>query len=126
MFTSAESNIRSVSEHFPQRVGRLTLRLLLALSFVAAITFVFVRLIPVNATSVPSVRPVVTRHINTSGFSRAKELILFRHTEKGLLLADDAPPFFRPDTSHHCGSADSTLNISSVFAGTCADVLAAG
>ena len=52
MFTSAESNIRSVSEHFPQRVGRLTLRLLLALSFVAAITFVFVRLIPVNATSV--------------------------------------------------------------------------
>ena len=52
MFTSAESNIRSVSEDFPQKVGRLTLRLLLALSFVAAITFVFVRLIPVNATSV--------------------------------------------------------------------------
>jgi two-component system sensor histidine kinase KdpD len=52
MVTLGESNIRCISEDFPQKVGRLTLRLLLALSLVAAITFVFSRLIHVNATSV--------------------------------------------------------------------------
>ena len=52
MVTSAESKIHSVSENFPQKAMRLTLRLLLALSLVAAITFVFFRLIHVNATSV--------------------------------------------------------------------------
>src|ERR1017187_8546626 len=52
MVTSAESKIHSVSENFPQKAMRLALRLLLALSLVAAITFVFVRLIHVNATSV--------------------------------------------------------------------------
>jgi two-component system sensor histidine kinase KdpD len=51
MVTSAESKIHSVSENFPQKALRLTLRLLLALSLVAAITFVFFRLIRVNATT---------------------------------------------------------------------------
>src|ERR1700730_8629265 len=52
MVTSAKSNIRSIPEGFRQQAGRLTLRLLLALSLVATITFVFFRLIHVNATSV--------------------------------------------------------------------------
>ena len=52
MVTSAESNIRSVSEGLLLKAGRLILRLFLALSLVAAITFVFFRLIHVNATSV--------------------------------------------------------------------------
>src|SRR3984893_14379445 len=52
MVTSAKSNIRSIPEGFRQKAGRLTLRLLLALSLVATITFVFFRLIHVDATSV--------------------------------------------------------------------------
>src|ERR1039458_3744502 len=48
MVTSAESNIRSVSEGLLLKAGRLILRLFLALSLVAAITFVFFRLIHVN------------------------------------------------------------------------------
>jgi two-component system sensor histidine kinase KdpD len=52
MVTLAQSNIHSSSEGFLQKVARLALRLLLALSLIAAITFVFVRLIHVNATSV--------------------------------------------------------------------------
>jgi two-component system sensor histidine kinase KdpD len=46
------SNIHSVSEGFLLKAGRLALRLLLALSLVAAITFVFIHLIQVNAASV--------------------------------------------------------------------------
>ncbi len=52
MVTLAESNNRPISESVLQKVARLTLRLLLALSLIAAITFVFVRHIHVNATSV--------------------------------------------------------------------------
>jgi two-component system sensor histidine kinase KdpD len=52
MVTLAKSNSHSIPEGFMRKFGRLTLRLLLALSFIAAITFVFVRLIHVNATSV--------------------------------------------------------------------------
>ena len=52
MVTSAESNIRSVSGDLLWKVGRLAVRLLLALSLIATITFVFFRLIHVNATSV--------------------------------------------------------------------------
>src|ERR1700694_5692261 len=52
MVSLTRSNISSVSESLPHKTGRLTLRLLLALSLVAAITFVFFRLIHVNATTV--------------------------------------------------------------------------
>ena len=52
MVTLAESNNRPISESVLQKVARLILRLLLALSLIAAITFVFVRHIHVNATSV--------------------------------------------------------------------------
>ena len=52
MVTSTGSTIRSVSGGFLRQAGYLTLRLLLALSLVAAITFVFFRVIHVNATSV--------------------------------------------------------------------------
>ena len=52
MVTSAQSNIRSVSGDLLWKVGRLAVRLLLALSLIATITFVFFRLIHVNATSV--------------------------------------------------------------------------
>ncbi len=51
MVSSTGSNISSVSESLPHKTGRLTLRLLLALSLVAAITFVFFRLIHVNPTT---------------------------------------------------------------------------
>jgi two-component system sensor histidine kinase KdpD len=52
MVTSTGSTIRSVSGGFLRQAGYLTLRLLLALSLVAAITFIFFRVIHVNATSV--------------------------------------------------------------------------
>ena len=52
MVSSTGSKISSVSESLPHKTRRLTLRLLLALSLVAAITFVFFRLIHVNPTSV--------------------------------------------------------------------------
>ena len=52
MVAPTGSNIHSVFETFPQKAGRLTLRLLLALGLVATITFVFFRLIHVNATTV--------------------------------------------------------------------------
>jgi hypothetical protein len=52
MVASTGSNINSVSENLWRKAGRLTLHLLVALSLVAAITFVFFRLIHVNATSV--------------------------------------------------------------------------
>lgn len=52
MVASTGSTIRSVSDGFLRQAGYLTLRLLLALSLVAAITFVFFRVIHVNATSV--------------------------------------------------------------------------
>jgi two-component system sensor histidine kinase KdpD len=52
MLTWGESNNHSVSDGLVQKAGLLTLRLLLALSFVAAITFVFNRLVHVNSTTV--------------------------------------------------------------------------
>ena len=52
MVSLTGSNITYVPESVSRNVGRLTLRLLLALSLVAAITFVFFRLIHVNATTV--------------------------------------------------------------------------
>src|ERR1700676_2081270 len=52
MVAPTGANIPSVFETFPQKAGRLTLRLLLALGLVATITFVFFRLIHVNATTV--------------------------------------------------------------------------
>ena len=52
MVAPTGSNIHSVFAEFPQKAGRLTLRLLLALGLVATITFVFFRLIHVNATTV--------------------------------------------------------------------------
>jgi two-component system, OmpR family, sensor histidine kinase KdpD len=51
MVTLAKSNKLSNTEGLPKKVARLSLRLFLALSLVAAITFVFFRLIHVNATS---------------------------------------------------------------------------
>ena len=52
MVASTGSNINSVSENLWRKSGRLTLHLLVALSLVAAITFVFFRLIHVNVTTV--------------------------------------------------------------------------
>src|SRR6202162_3407820 len=52
MVSLAKSNTRPTSEGLLRKATRLTLRLLLALSLVATITFVFFRLIHVNATSV--------------------------------------------------------------------------
>ena len=52
MVASTGSNINSVSENLWRKSGRLTLHLLIALSIVAAITFVFFRLIHVNVTTV--------------------------------------------------------------------------
>lgn len=52
MVASTGSTIRSVSAGSLRRAGYLILRHLLALSLIAAITFVFFRLIPVNATTV--------------------------------------------------------------------------
>lgn len=52
MVASTGSTIRSVSAGVLHQAGYLALRLLLALSLIAAITFVFFRLIPVNATTV--------------------------------------------------------------------------
>jgi two-component system, OmpR family, sensor histidine kinase KdpD len=51
MTASTGSNVHAVSEGFLLKAERLTLRLLLALSLVAAITFVCFRLIQVNATT---------------------------------------------------------------------------
>jgi two-component system sensor histidine kinase KdpD len=52
MVASTGSNINSVSKSLWRKTGRLTLHLLVPLSLVAAITFVFFRLIHVNATTV--------------------------------------------------------------------------
>ena len=52
MVSSTGSTISSVSKRLRRKAGRLSLRLLLALSLVVAITFVFFRLIHVNATTV--------------------------------------------------------------------------
>ncbi|MGA7545972.1 MAG: ATP-binding protein [Methyloceanibacter sp.] len=52
MIASTGSTIRSVSSGSLRQAGYLVLRHLLALSLIAAITFVFFRLIPVNATTV--------------------------------------------------------------------------
>jgi len=52
MVASTGSTIRSVSAGSLRQAGYLILRHLLALSLIAAITFVFFRLIPVNATTV--------------------------------------------------------------------------
>ncbi len=50
--STAGSTTQSVSAGFLQQTGSLALRLLLGLSLIAAITFTFIRLIPVNATTV--------------------------------------------------------------------------
>ena len=52
MVSSTRSNSNSVSESFLRKAGFLTLRLLLALGLVVAITFVFFHVIHVNATTV--------------------------------------------------------------------------
>jgi len=52
MVASTGSSTNFVSESLWRRSGRLTLHLLVAMSLVAAITFVFFRLIHVNATTV--------------------------------------------------------------------------
>jgi two-component system sensor histidine kinase KdpD len=52
MVTSTKTNAASNSGGFLRKTGRLTVRLLLALGLVAAMTYVFVRVIDVNATSV--------------------------------------------------------------------------
>jgi two-component system, OmpR family, sensor histidine kinase KdpD len=67
MVTWPGSTIHSVSENLPQKVMRLTLRLLVALSLVATITFVFVRAIHVNATSVGFFYLVAILVIATTG-----------------------------------------------------------
>jgi two-component system sensor histidine kinase KdpD len=52
MIASKESKFHYIFEGYPRKAGRLALRFVLALSLVAAITFVFFRLIHVNATTV--------------------------------------------------------------------------
>lgn len=61
------SDIGLFSEEFPQRAVRLVLRLLLALSLVAAITFVFFRFIHVNVTTVGFFYLVAILVIATAG-----------------------------------------------------------
>ena len=67
MVTWGESNSHSVSDGLVQKAGLLALRLLLALSFVAAITFVFDRLIHVNSTTVGFFYLVAILVIATAG-----------------------------------------------------------
>jgi two-component system, OmpR family, sensor histidine kinase KdpD len=67
MVTSTGSTIRSLSGGFLRQAGYLTLRLLLALSLVVAITFIFFRLIKVNATTVGFFYLVAILVIATAG-----------------------------------------------------------
>jgi two-component system, OmpR family, sensor histidine kinase KdpD len=67
MFSLTGSTIRTVSVGFVRQAGCLTLRLLLALSLVAAITFVFFRMIHVNSTSVGFFYLVAILVIATAG-----------------------------------------------------------
>ena len=65
MVTLAKSNTRPISETFPRKAARLALRLVLALSLVGTITFVFFR--HVNATSVGFFYLVAILVIATAG-----------------------------------------------------------
>ena len=67
MIAPKESDFHSASDGFSRTSGRLALRLLLALSLVAAITFVFFRLIRVNTTTVGFFYLVAILVIATAG-----------------------------------------------------------